>query len=183
MQIWVIHANFGNMKTKLIILVSFLYSTCLFGQNYSNRPATLLNYGQQLQSCLENLHSLNYQNELNSFDFDITTQLTFSISSKGDIINIAYVDGHLSVEVKNYLDKLLLSTNGMWYPELKNCQAVISKKIVCQFFLLSKKISSGDRLKKNDEINEAILLRKNEISTSDNNATENNEKYIVVLKY
>jgi predicted nuclease of restriction endonuclease-like RecB superfamily len=151
-------------------------------QSYLERPASLVLYGQQLQNCLEDLHQLNYIDQLKSFDFDITIQLTFNISADGNIINTNFDSLLLHEEIKSYLKKLLLSTNGMWYPEIKDCKAVISKKFECEVLLLSKTRSIEHRLKKFDETNEAILSGKNELYTSKVVSNEE-KKFVVVLRY
>jgi hypothetical protein len=110
------------MKKLIIYSIFFLgYKGHVYSQRPANREASLSRYGQTIYPFFQSLHQLHYRNQFKGQWKRYEALISFNTDSLGKMENMKLESTKpLPDSVTSYMKELLLKSNGLWKPVIKN---------------------------------------------------------------
>jgi hypothetical protein len=129
------HTVKPKIMKKIFLIPIALLLICKFSYSQDttlNRLASFKKYGQYIHYYLKLHHEFTYKGELDSIKEPFMFIVSFRIDEKGNVVEYeTEKKEEIPPVVVNYVNKLIFSTSGGWYPEIKHSKIVKSDKIRC----------------------------------------------------
>jgi hypothetical protein len=136
------------MSMKISFIILFCFVTYLgitkkcFAQKLANREAQLHIYGKDINPFFENSHSGYYRNQFKGTLALYRALISFTVDTFGKINGLKLETSKpLPDSATNYMKELVLKTDKLWKPPVKNGIEDVSDSVFIHFTIVRKRFS------------------------------------------
>jgi hypothetical protein len=129
-------------KTILITTLFLLLFGASIGQSKITRKAAPISE-EFIKNCFA--HTINYETGTalpDEYAADFTITASFNVDTSGRIINLKFDNSKFPLAIES-ITKKIMNTNNNWFPAIKDCELVVSDKIIFTFIKKSTKEQQG----------------------------------------
>jgi hypothetical protein len=126
-------------KILIFLLLLLIQSDYVYSQKLANREASLYRYGQTVYPFFKSLHETYYRNQFDGQWKQYEALISFNIDTLGKMENIKLESTKsLPDSVTSYMKELLLKSNGLWIPSVKNGIEDLSDTVFLHFTIIRR---------------------------------------------